>query len=76
MKPANDTRGETKYGARIIAFFLLGGGLLCMLGSAMTVYHSVQQHRALAGVSGMPSTALFACLYPPVLHFEKDARGF
>jgi hypothetical protein len=77
MKPANDARGETKYGARIIAFFLLAGGLLGMLGSAMTAYHSVQQHRALAGVSGMLSTALFAwCIPSGAALWRTTPKGF
>src|SRR5215831_13498716 len=64
MKTANDASGATKYGARIIALVLLAGGLLGLLGSALSVYHSFQQHRAVGGVSGMISTALFAWCIP------------
>src|SRR5262245_39501852 len=77
MKTANDCRGETKYGARIIAFFLLAGGMLGMLGSALTVYHSVQQHWVLAGVSGMLSTALFAwCIPAGAALWRTTPEGF
>jgi hypothetical protein len=63
MKPTQNTRGGSKYGARIAALFLLAGGLLGMFGSAMAVYHSVQQQRDLDR-SGMLSTALFAWCIP------------
>ena len=77
MKPANDGKGETKYGARIIAFFLLAGGLLGILGSALTVYHSVQQQWLLAGVSGILSTALFAwCIVAGVALWRTTPNGF
>ena len=58
MKTANDGKGETKYGARIIAFFLLAGGLLGLVGSLLALYHCAQQ-RLLAGISGILSTVLF-----------------
>jgi hypothetical protein len=78
MKTVNAGRGETKYGARIIAFFLLAGGLLGMLGSALTAYHSVQQQqRLLAGVSGMLSTVLFAwCIVAGVALWRTTPNGF
>jgi hypothetical protein len=77
MNTANDGKGETKYGARIIAFFLLAGGLLGILGSALTVYHSVQQQRLLAGVSGMLSTVLFAwCIVAGVALWRTTPNGF
>jgi len=46
-------RGARKFGARVIALVLLAGGLLGLLGSAVSVYHSFQQHQLVAGVSGM-----------------------
>lgn len=52
MKTVNDGSGGTKYGARVIALILLAGGLLGLLGSALSVYHSFPQHRTAAGVSG------------------------
>lgn len=64
MKTVNDGRGATKYGARIIAFFLLAGGLLGLLGSALSAGHSFQQHRVVAEISGILSTALFAWCIP------------
>lgn len=64
MKKANDGRGKTKYVARIIAFFLLAGGVLGLLGSFSAVYHSAQRHQVLAGMSGVLSTALFAWCIP------------
>lgn len=64
MKTLNDGSGGTKYGARVIALILLAGGLLGLLGSALSVYHSFPQHRTAAGVSGVISTALFAWCIP------------
>src|SRR6516164_9480917 len=77
MTPANDATRETKYGARIIAFFLLAGGLLGMLASAMTIYQSFQQHRVVAVVSGMIATALFAwCIPIGVALWRTTPKGF
>src|SRR5262245_15891744 len=77
MKTSNNGRGETKYGARIIAFVLLAGGLLGLLGSALAVYHSVQQHRAVDGVSGILSTALFAwCIPTGAALWRRMPEGF
>jgi hypothetical protein len=78
MKTINDGIGEKRrYGARIVAFFLLGGGLLGMLGSAVTLYHSAQQHRLLAGVSGVLSTVLFAwCIAAGVALWRTTPNGF
>jgi hypothetical protein len=67
VKTANDGRGKTQYVARIIAFFLLAGGvlgLLGLLGSLLTVYHSAHQHQVLGGMSGLLSTAVFASCIP------------
>jgi hypothetical protein len=77
MKTVNDGNGATQYGARIIALVLLAGGLLGLLGSALSVYHSFQQHRVVAGVSGMISTALFAwCIPIGVALWRTTPNGF
>jgi hypothetical protein len=77
MKTVNDGSGATKYGARIIALVLLAGGLLGLLGSALSVYHSFQQHRVIVGVSGMISTALFAwCIPIGVALWRTTPNGF
>src|SRR5689334_3162604 len=77
MKTANDGNGATRYGARLIAFFLLAGGLLGLLGSAFSVHHSFQQHRAVDGVSGMISTAWFAwCLPVGLALWRATPKGF
>jgi hypothetical protein len=65
MKTANGTStGNTKYGARIVAFFLAAGGSLGLLGSLLAVYHSVQRHQLPAGMFAILSTALFAWCLP------------
>jgi hypothetical protein len=75
MNTGNDNSG--KFGARIIAFFLLAGGLLGLIGSLLAVYHSAQQHRALAGMSGILSTALFAwCLPAGAALWRTTPNGF
>jgi hypothetical protein len=77
MKTANDGRGKTKYVARIIAFFLLAGGVLGLLGSLAAVYHSAQQHQVLAGMSGVLSTALFAwCIPTGAALWRATPNGF
>ncbi len=64
MKTASASRGKTKYGARIVALFLLAGGLLGLLGSLFAVYHSAQRHQIFAGISGILATALFGWCIP------------
>ena len=64
MKTANGSSVKAKYGARIVASFLLAGGLLGLLGSLLAVYHSAQRHQFLTGISGILSTALFAWCVP------------
>lgn len=77
MKKANGSRGNPQYGARIIAFFLLAGGLLGLIGSILAVYHCAQQHRVLAGMSGILSTALFGwCILSGAELWRTTPTGF
>ena len=77
MKTVNNGSGTAKYGARVIALILLAGGLLGLLGSALSVHHSFQQHRTVAGVSGIISTALFAwCIPIGVALWRTTPNGF
>ena len=64
MKTANDSREKARYGARIVASFLLAGGLLGLVGSILALYHSVQRHQIPAGISGILSIGLFAWCIP------------
>ena len=77
MKTANSSRGNTKYGARIIAFFLLAGGLLGLIGSLLAVYHCAQQQRVLAGMSGILSAVLFGwCILTGAALWRTTPTGF
>lgn len=76
MKPVNGGRA-TNYGARLIAVMLLAGGLLGLLGSALPVYHSFQQYRVTAAISGILSTAWFAwCLPAGAALWRTTPTGF
>jgi len=56
---------------------LLAGGLLGLLGSVLALYHSAQQHRVLAGISGIISTALFAwCIPTGLALWRTTPNGF
>ena len=64
MKTANDSREKARYGARIIASFLLAGGLLGLVGSILALYLSVQLRQVPAGISGILSIGSFAWCIP------------
>jgi hypothetical protein len=49
---------------RVIAVFLLAGGLLGLIGSLLAVYHSVRQHQLLTEISCILSTGLVAWCIP------------
>jgi hypothetical protein len=77
MKTTKDSSVKTKYGARIVAFFLLAGGLLGLLGSLSAIYHSVQRHQFLTGISGIVSTALFVwCIPAGIAVWRTRLHGF
>lgn len=77
MKTANDGRKNTKYGARIIAFFLLAGGLLGLMGALLAVYHCAQQQRVVAVLSGIVSTFLFGwCILAGAALWRTTPSGF
>jgi hypothetical protein len=70
-------RESRHYLARIIAFFLLAGGVLGLLGSLSAVYHSARQHHVLAGMSGVLSTALFVwCIPTGAALWRASPSGF
>jgi hypothetical protein len=60
MKTESSNRGNIKYGARIIAFFLVGGGLLGILSSVLMGFHFAHLHQSPRVISAIVSTALFA----------------
>src|SRR6516225_9334129 len=77
METANDGRGKTKYGARVIGVFLLAGGLLGLVGSLLAVYQSARQHQLLAEISGILSTGLFAwCIPAGAALWRPTPNGF
>ena len=43
MQKENSSREKVMYGARIIAFFLVAGGLLGILGSVQMGFHFARQ---------------------------------
>jgi hypothetical protein len=55
MKTAKDQRAKPRYGTRIVASFLVAGGLLGLVGSVPGLYHSVQLRQVAAGISGILS---------------------
>ena len=60
MKTDYSSKGNVKYGARIIAVFLVAGGLLGILSLVMMHFHLAQQHQSLPVISSVVSVALFA----------------
>jgi len=77
MQKENSSRGKVMYGARIIAFFLVAGGLLGILGSVQMVFHFAQQHESLRVISAIIGTALFAWgILTGVALWRATPRGF
>jgi hypothetical protein len=77
MKTDNSRKGNVKYGARIIAVFLVAGGLLGILSLVMMYFHLAQQHQSLPVVSSVVSLALFAWgMLTGVGLWRATPRGF
>jgi len=77
MKTENSGRGNMRYGARIIAVFLVAGGLLGILSLVMMHYHLAQQHQSLPVISSVISVALFAWgILTGVALWRATPRGF
>ena len=76
MKTASGTR-VTQFATRVIAFFLLAGGLLGMVGSVLAVYHRAQQQPILTGMSSLLSAVLFGCsLLTGIALWRRTDSGF
>ena len=60
MKTENGSGEKVIYGARIIAFLLVAGGLLGILNSVFMGLHFAHQQQSLRVISAIISAALFA----------------
>lgn len=77
MKTDNISKGNVKYGARIIAVFLVAGGLLGILSLVMMHFHLAQQHQSLPVISSVVSVALFAWgILTGIALWRATPRGF
>jgi hypothetical protein len=77
MKTDNGCRGKVVYGARIIAFFLLAGGLLGILNSVLMGFHFAHRQESLRVISAILSAALFAWgILTGVALWRGTLRGF
>ena len=77
MKTDNSSKGNVKYGARIIAVFLVVGGLLGILSLVMMHFHLAQQHQSLPVISSVISVALFAWgILTGIALWRATPRGF
>ena len=77
MKTGNSRKGNVKYGARIIAVFLVVGGLLGIISLVMMHFHLAQQHQSLPVISSVMSVALFAwSILTGVALWQGTPRGF
>src|SRR5713101_5208580 len=77
MKTDIRSRGNMKYGARIIAVFLVVGGLLGILSLVMMHFHLAQQHQSLPVISSVMSVALFSWgILTGVALLRATPRGF
>jgi hypothetical protein len=77
MKTENSGKGNTEYGARIIAVLLVLGGLLGILSLVMMHVHLTQQHQILPVISSVISVALFAWgIVTGVALWQSTPRGF
>jgi hypothetical protein len=77
MKTENDSRRKMRYGTRIIAFFLVAGGQLGILGSVQMGFHFAQQHQSLRVIFAIIGTALFAWgILTGVALWRATPRGF
>jgi hypothetical protein len=76
MKTASYNREKARYGTRIVASFLLVGGILGLVGSILGLYHSIQLRQVSAGISGVLSIVLFAwCIPTGLAVWRAKARG-
>ena len=77
MKTDNSSKGNVKYGARIIAVFLVAGGLLGILSLVMMHFHLAQQHQSLPVISSVVFVALFAWgILTGIALWRATPRGF
>src|SRR5258705_13227439 len=77
MKTDNSSKGNVKYGARIIAVFLVAGGLLGIVSLVMMNFHLHQQHLSLAVISSIGSVALFVWgILTGIALWRATPRGF
>src|SRR5260370_32478493 len=77
MKRDNSRKGNVKYGARIIAVFLVLGGLLGILNLVMMHLHLAHLHQSLPVISSVVSVALFAWgILTGIVLWRATPRGF
>lgn len=77
MKTENGSREGMICGARIIAFFLVAGGLLGILNSVLMGFHFAHQQQSLRVISAMIAAALFAWgILTGVALWRSTPRGF
>ena len=77
MKTENHSWQDVKYGTRIIAFFLIAGGLLGILNSVLMSFHFAYQQQSLRVVSTVVAVALFAWgILAGVALWRSRPRGF
>lgn len=77
MKMNNESRGNMKYWTKIIAFSLVAGGLLGIVGSILLGSQFAQQHQSLRAISAIISAALFAWgILTGVALWRATPRGF
>jgi hypothetical protein len=77
MKTENSSKGNTKYGARIVAVLLVLGGLLGILNLVTMYFHLAQQHQSLPAISSVIAVALFAWgIVTGVALWQSTPRGF
>jgi hypothetical protein len=76
MKTASDGREKGRYGTRIVASFLLAGGLLGLVGSIQGLRYSIQLRQVAAAISGILSIGQFAwCISTGMAVWRAKARG-
>jgi len=77
MKTDKRSKGNVKYGARIIAVFLVAGGLLGIVGLVMMHFHLAHYHQSLPVISSVVSVALFAWgILTGIALWRAMPRGF
>ena len=77
MKTDNSSKGNVKHGARIIAVFLVLGGLLGILNLVMMHLHLAQLYQSLPVISSVVSATLFAWgILTGVLLWRATPGGF